>query len=803
MTTIAPLQGVRIIEASMLGPAAITQNLVDLGAEVIKVEPPQGDYGREMTWPIIEGTSLLFLHANRGKKGIVLDLRTDEGVEAFRDLVRNADAVVEAMRPGALARRGLGFEDLKKINPKIVFMTISGYGMTGPYKDLPSHGIAYDTWAGIVPPAYDEDGFCYIPEHTSVGINAGPVLGAMGILAGIIQARATGEGCQMEIAQSDAAVATDWLRSETWKAYERPEDVVTGNKADNYERRAPGTGGMKEGVRYQMYESADGHVLFMASEQAFWKKFCDSRRPARAVREVARLEVRRPRPGQQGAAARAPGHLPHQDHQGVDGLGDRERRPAGPGQHAQDPGRRPAVQGPLPVALPRDPRRRHAPVAHQGHRRRAARAGHRPRDRPAHRRGAARRRRLRRRPHRRAAREGRLRLSHIGDPGPLPVDPTEIQEGRAPSVLRIVGRVVLLGIAAFTLYVLLPQLLDLWDTVPRLRTLSALWFVAMVVLESGSYMSMWALTRVALPTVSWFVAGTSQLVSNAVSKTVPGGAAMGAATGWRMLSVSGVEKGSAGAALTATAIISNGVLFMLPMVALLLSIVSAPVPRGLDRVAWGGAVLFILLFAVGFALVRFDRPLIMLGNALEQVSTPILRRLHRPGGPTADGLVRQRDLMVEGLGARWKKALAAAVGNWLLDYMALVAALMAVGVKPRFSVVLLAYGAAAVLGMIPITPGGLGFVEAGLTAMLVLAGVPSADALLATLAYRIVSYWLPLPAGVVAHFLFRHRYGGPTGATVTLRDIAATFRHAEREMSVFSLTFSMVSRVSASDRPRG
>ena len=144
MTTIAPLKGVRIIEASMLGPAAITQNLVDLGADVIKVEPPQGDYGREMTWPIIEGTSLLFLHANRGKKGVVLDLRTDEGVEAFRDLVRNADAVVEAMRPGALARRGLGFEDLKKINPKIVFMTISGYGMTGPYKDLPSHGIAYD-----------------------------------------------------------------------------------------------------------------------------------------------------------------------------------------------------------------------------------------------------------------------------------------------------------------------------------------------------------------------------------------------------------------------------------------------------------------------------------------------------------------------------------------------------------------------------------------------------------------------------------------------------------------------------------
>jgi crotonobetainyl-CoA:carnitine CoA-transferase CaiB-like acyl-CoA transferase len=275
MTAIAPLAGVRIVEVSMLGPAAITQNLVDLGAEVIKVEPPNGDYGREMTWPIVEGTSLLFLHANRGKKSIAIDLRTDEGIEVFRELVRDADAVVEAMRPGALARRGLGFEDLKQINPKIVFMTISGYGMTGPYKDLPSHGIAYDTWAGIVPPAYDEEGFCYIPEHVSVGINAAPVMGAMGILAGIVHARATGEGCQMEIAQSDAAAATDWLRSETWRAYERPEDEVTGNKADGYERRAPGTGGMKEGVRYQMYDTADGHILFMSSEQSFWKKFCE------------------------------------------------------------------------------------------------------------------------------------------------------------------------------------------------------------------------------------------------------------------------------------------------------------------------------------------------------------------------------------------------------------------------------------------------------------------------------------------------------------------------------------------------
>jgi crotonobetainyl-CoA:carnitine CoA-transferase CaiB-like acyl-CoA transferase len=273
--SIAPLEGVRIIECSSLGPAEITNTLIDLGADVIKIEPPQGDYVRDMTWPIIEGVSLMHLHINRGKRSITLDLRTEEGQGIFKELCRDADAVVEAMRPGGLAKRGLGYEDLRAINPKIVFCSISGYGMTGPYKDMPSHGIAYDVWAGLVNVATDEEGFTYLPEHPSTGIHAGPLFGALGILAGIIRARATGEGSFLEIAQSDASAAMDWLRSETWKAYERPEDEVTGNKSDNYERRAPGTAGMKEGVRYQVYETADDrHVLFMASEQAFWKNFC-------------------------------------------------------------------------------------------------------------------------------------------------------------------------------------------------------------------------------------------------------------------------------------------------------------------------------------------------------------------------------------------------------------------------------------------------------------------------------------------------------------------------------------------------
>jgi crotonobetainyl-CoA:carnitine CoA-transferase CaiB-like acyl-CoA transferase len=275
------LADVRVVESSMLGPAELGGLLADLGADVIKVEPPQGDYGRQMTWPIVklssgEGdASLLSLHVNRGKRSVVLDLRVPEAVEVYLDLVREADVVIEAMRPGALARRGLSYERLREVNPRIVFCTISGYGATGPYRDMPSHGIAYDTWAGQVPVVTDERGFTYMGEHTSIGIHAGPLYGALAILAGVIRARSTGAGCFIDVAQADAAAYFDWYRIETWRAYERPEDEVYGNAADNYERRAPGTAGMREGVRYQVYATVDGHVLFMASEQEFWRNFCE------------------------------------------------------------------------------------------------------------------------------------------------------------------------------------------------------------------------------------------------------------------------------------------------------------------------------------------------------------------------------------------------------------------------------------------------------------------------------------------------------------------------------------------------
>jgi crotonobetainyl-CoA:carnitine CoA-transferase CaiB-like acyl-CoA transferase len=275
------LAGVRVIESSMLGPAEMGGLLADLGADVIKVEPPGGDYGRKMTWPIVKSargdgeSSLLSLHINRGKRSVVLDLRRPDAVEVYFDLVRTADVVIEAMRPGSLSRRGITFDRMVEVNPRVVFCSISGYGASGPYRNLPSHGIGYDTWAGQVPIERDDHGFPQIGEHTSIGIHAGPLYGALAILSAVIRSRSTGQGCTMEVAQSDAAAYFDWYRIETWRSYERPEDEVYGNRSDSGVRREPGTGGMRTGVRYQIYASSDGFVLLMASEREFWRNFCE------------------------------------------------------------------------------------------------------------------------------------------------------------------------------------------------------------------------------------------------------------------------------------------------------------------------------------------------------------------------------------------------------------------------------------------------------------------------------------------------------------------------------------------------
>ena len=156
-------------------------------------------------------------------------------------------------------------------------------------------------------------------------------------------------------------------------------------------------------------------------------------------------------------------------------------------------------------------------------------------------------------------------------------------------------------------------------------------------------------------------------------------------------------------------------------------------------------------------LLVADRPLRRVGAAIQAVHNSVLRK-RAPVDGLPERLVRERDLILGVLGhSRWE-ALAGSIGRWLLDYGALLVAVRAVGSDSRALLVLLAFVTAQVLAQIPITPGGLGFVEAGLTAMLVLAGVGAADAALATLAYRLASYWLPLPAGAAAWGIHAWRY---------------------------------------------
>ena len=328
---------------------------------------------------------------------------------------------------------------------------------------------------------------------------------------------------------------------------------------------------------------------------------------------------------------------------------------------------------------------------------------------------------------------------------------------------KIVGRSLALAVAAVGLYVVWPRLLAVFSAWPNLKDVNPAWFGVLALLEAGSFFCAWALIRLALQRGGWFRVATSQLAGNAVSRVVPGGAAAGGALQYRMLANSGVDGAKVAAGLTAASLISTGTLFALPVLAVPAMLWGAPVAHELKRTAIVGLGLFALMAAVGAVLLTTDRPLTLVGKAVQRLRNAMNRRA-KPTTDLPERLVLERDLVRDVLGSRWWLALLAAVGNWAFDFLALLAALVAVGTRPRPSLVLLAYVVAAVLGMIPITPGGLGFVEAGLAATLVLAGVSAGDAAVATLAYRLVSYWLPLPAGLVGYVLYRRAYGEPAAA---------------------------------------
>ncbi len=259
-----PLSGIRVLDLTRLLPGPVcTLHLADLGADVIKIEDTgAGDYAR--TLGVEPGkTAPVFAAINRNKRAMRLDLKKREGVEVFLRLVRDANAVVEGFRPGVVDRLGVGYAACCEINPRIVYCAISGYGQTGPYRDIAGHDINYCGYAGLV----DQTGVAgadpAIPNLQIADILGGAVVPAMGILAALLDAQRNGKGRYVDVAMTEGVLVHNLQAlaavALTGKAHPRGADFLSGREPC-----------------YSVYRTADGrHMAVGALERKFWERVCD------------------------------------------------------------------------------------------------------------------------------------------------------------------------------------------------------------------------------------------------------------------------------------------------------------------------------------------------------------------------------------------------------------------------------------------------------------------------------------------------------------------------------------------------
>jgi uncharacterized protein (TIRG00374 family) len=332
----------------------------------------------------------------------------------------------------------------------------------------------------------------------------------------------------------------------------------------------------------------------------------------------------------------------------------------------------------------------------------------------------------------------------------------EQEAARAPA--RSLRRTIFwLAITGISLYLVAPSVLDTLASWRDIKKFGPEWLLVMLASQTAAMASLWALQHTAIAVASWPAVTTSQLAGNAMAKVAPGGGAVGSALQYRMLVTAGVRPRAAVSGLTAANILTFAVVLALPVLAVP-ALIRGSVDRTLTEAAIAGLIVFVLLAACGAVVFALDGPLVWIGRTAQRIRNR-LRRNCEPLRTLPERLLRERDRILNTLGPRWKRALLATVGRWAFDYATLLAALASVHVTPRPGLVLLAFCAGQLLAQIPITPGGLGFVEAGLTAMLTLAGVGAGNAVLATFVYRLFSYWLPMPVGLGAWVWHRHRYG--------------------------------------------
>ncbi|OPL09478.1 MAG: carnitine dehydratase [delta proteobacterium ML8_F1] len=254
------LDGIVVLDLTrvLAGPFSAMM-LADLGAEVIKIEVPQkGDDSRAFG-PFKNGESSYYMNLNRNKKGMTLNLKSEEGLGIFRELVKKADIVIENFRPGTMEKLGLGYEDLKTINPKIVYGCVSGFGHYGPYKERAGYDIISQAMGGLMSTTGWPGG-----EPTRTGTAMGDILAGLSVTIGILAAlnsrNQTGKGQKVDVALVDSVVASLEIINQIYLIEGRiPEKI--GNR---YESTYP----------YDSFKSSDGSLVIACGNDKLWKLLC-------------------------------------------------------------------------------------------------------------------------------------------------------------------------------------------------------------------------------------------------------------------------------------------------------------------------------------------------------------------------------------------------------------------------------------------------------------------------------------------------------------------------------------------------
>ncbi len=259
-----PLAGIKVVELARIlaGPWA-GQTLADLGADVIKVEAPEGDDTRRWGPPFIDRDgekSAAYFHAtNRGKRGITCDFRTPEGQETVRRLVADADVLIENFKVGGLTKYGLDYESLKKVNPRLIYCSITGFGQTGPYAHRAGYDFIIQGMAGLMSVTGEPDGQ---PQKVGVAVTDvfTGVYGATAILAALVQRGRTGEGQHIDMALLDVAISIMANQAMNFLVSGKPPTMM-GNAHPNL---AP----------YAVFDCADGWIILATGNDAQYQRLC-------------------------------------------------------------------------------------------------------------------------------------------------------------------------------------------------------------------------------------------------------------------------------------------------------------------------------------------------------------------------------------------------------------------------------------------------------------------------------------------------------------------------------------------------